>query len=150
MVLALRLGGFSCFSFLSAILLSQTVPTLPAAQKRQEDLVQNPVGPPGAQALLRGPVSLAGYGPADPAGTPPGVIPPSDFQLAPGQTEDLDLGLYLDFNNVENFQPIRGNGDSPTDLGPRNREYDKLNSDLFARPGTDSGDVAFRAVVQPS
>ncbi|KAI9758917.1 MAG: hypothetical protein M4579_002728 [Chaenotheca gracillima] len=59
---------------------------------------------------------------------------------APGQTEDGDLGLYLDFNSVENPQPNRGTqgGDDP---GPRNYNYDKINSDIFAPPATDSGSV---------
>lgn len=68
-------------------------------------------------------------------------IPASEFQLAPGQEEDADLGLYLDFTGVENFQPIRGSTDSPTDPGPRTSQYEQLNSDLYAPPGTDSGSV---------
>jgi len=68
-------------------------------------------------------------------------IPASDFELAPGQTEDDKLGLYLDFNGVKDFQPIRGSTDSPTDPGPRTYQYEQLNSDSYAPPGTDSGSV---------
>lgn len=91
---------------------------------------------------VRGGKNLIGYNPSNPVETEPSTqIPPSDFQLAPGQTEDADIGLYLDFNGVENFQPIRGSTDSPTDPGPRTMQYELLNSDLFAPPGTDSGSV---------
>ena len=42
----------------------------------------------------------------------------SNYQLVPEQQEDADLGLYLDLNEVQNPQPIRGfNGG--TDPGPR-------------------------------
>ena len=49
--------------------------------------------------------------------------------------------MYLDLSTVENPQPIRGGRNAPTDAGPRNYELDRENSDLFAPPGTDSGDV---------
>ncbi|QDS73018.1 hypothetical protein FKW77_009134 [Venturia effusa] len=142
MVSVSRLASFGQISVFFAILLSYAAFALPTIEKRQDvESVNDPVGPPGAQGSLRGSVSLAGYDPAESVGMPPSVIPPSDFQLAPGQTEDNDLGLYLDFKNVENPQPLRGDAESPTDPGPRNMEYDRLNSDLFARPSTDSGDV---------
>ncbi|KUJ15605.1 RmlC-like cupin [Mollisia scopiformis] len=64
----------------------------------------------------------------------------SDAPLVNGQEADSDLGLYLDFNSVENPQPLRGTG-GQTDPGPRTYEYEKLNPDIFAPPGTDSGDV---------
>ncbi|KAE8445328.1 hypothetical protein EG329_013566 [Mollisiaceae sp. DMI_Dod_QoI] len=64
----------------------------------------------------------------------------SDVPLVNGQEADSELGLYLDFNSVENPQPIRGTG-GQTDPGPRTYEYEKLNPDIFAPPGTDSGDV---------
>ena len=41
----------------------------------------------------------------------------SNYPLVNGQQADLDLGLYLDFNSVENPQPIRGTGGS-TQPGP--------------------------------
>lgn len=102
-----------------------------------------PAGPPGASGSLRGSESLLGYNPANPVPTTPSTqIPPSEFQLAPGQSEDKDLGFYIDLSNVTNPQPIRGETDSPTDPGPRTYAYDVLNSDLFIPPGTDTGDVS--------
>lgn len=101
-----------------------------------------PSGPPGASGSLRGSSALLGYNPSNPEPTTPSTqISPSEFQLAPGQTEDKDLGLYIDLTKVTNPQPIRGETDSPTDPGPRTYAYDRLNSDLFIPPGTDSGDV---------
>jgi hypothetical protein len=41
----------------------------------------------------------------------------SDYPLVNGQEADSKLGLYLDFNSVQNPQPIRGNG-GQTDPGP--------------------------------
>ncbi|KAI1437323.1 Bicupin, oxalate decarboxylase/oxidase [Xylaria sp. CBS 124048] len=64
-------------------------------------------------------------------------------ELVNGQDADADLGLYLNFNGAKTPngpQPIRG-GLGGTDPGPRTYEYEKLNPDLFAPPGTDSGDV---------
>ncbi|KAI1267043.1 Bicupin, oxalate decarboxylase/oxidase [Xylariaceae sp. FL1019] len=66
-----------------------------------------------------------------------------DPELVPGQDEDGDLGLYLDFNSASypnGPQPIRG-GRGGTDPGPRTYEYEKLNPDLYASPATDKGDV---------
>lgn len=101
-----------------------------------------PYGPSGASGSLRGPSTLAGYNPSFPVNTElPATIPKDQYQLAPGQDEDPDLGLYLDLSEVENPQPIRGGTDAPTDPGPRNEEIERQNSDLFAPPGTDSGDV---------
>ncbi|KAA8571491.1 hypothetical protein MFRU_026g01000 [Monilinia fructicola] len=64
----------------------------------------------------------------------------SNYPFVHGQKADADLGLYLDFNAIENPQPIRGSV-GETDPGPQTYEYQKLNPDLFAPPGTDSGDV---------
>jgi hypothetical protein len=41
----------------------------------------------------------------------------SNYPLADGQDADSNLGLYLDFNSVENPQPIGGSGEQ-TDPGP--------------------------------
>jgi len=99
-------------------------------------------GPPGASGQQRGPLSLGGYSPSNSFDTSDDtVIPSSQYQVVPEQTKDEDLGLYLDLSTVENPQPIRGQQNSPTDPGPRNTELDRQNSDLFAPPGTDSGDV---------
>ncbi|KAH6674450.1 RmlC-like cupin domain-containing protein [Halenospora varia] len=64
----------------------------------------------------------------------------SNAPLVNGQEADGKLGLYLNFNSVENPQPIRGEG-GQTAPGPRTYEYEKLNPDLFAPPETDSGSV---------
>jgi hypothetical protein len=69
---------------------------------------------------LRGSESLLGYDPSNPVPkTPSTVIPPSEFELAPGQSEDAKLGLYIDLSDVKNPQPIRGGSTGPTDPGPR-------------------------------
>jgi hypothetical protein len=41
----------------------------------------------------------------------------SNYPLVNGQEADLTLGLYLDFNSVENPQPLRGTG-GQTQAGP--------------------------------
>jgi len=104
---------------------------------------QSAYGPPGSSGSLRGKQDLRGYHPANPVATQDSsVVPTDDFELAPGQTDDADLGLYLDLSTVENPQPIRGgSGNKPTDPGPRNTPLDRQNSDIFAPPGTDSGDT---------
>ncbi|EME47883.1 hypothetical protein DOTSEDRAFT_60264 [Dothistroma septosporum NZE10] len=63
------------------------------------------------------------------------------YTLAPGQEEDADLGLYLDLSENPNPQAIRGQNGGIVS-GPRNEEYQRLNPDLLARPGTDMGSVA--------
>src|ERR1700722_21034832 len=55
------------------------------------------------------------------------------YTLVPGQTDTAVIGAYLDFNNVENPQPIRGSKGG-TDPGPRTEEYDILNPDKLAPP----------------
>lgn len=73
----------------------------------------------GSSGSLRGSDALNGYNPSNPIKDESTVIPPSDFELAPGQSEEASLGLFLDFDGVENFQPIRGSTSNPTDPGPR-------------------------------
>lgn len=65
----------------------------------------------------------------------------ADPQFVAGQDADHKLGLYLDFNSVEAPQPVRG-GYGATDPGPRTYDYERLNPDVYAVPGTDSGSVA--------
>ncbi|KAL3965307.1 hypothetical protein ACCO45_002311 [Purpureocillium lilacinum] len=65
---------------------------------------------------------------------------PEKPQLVNGQDADADLGLYLDLNSVDEPQPIRGDY-GQVDPGPRTFQYEKLNPDLFAPPGTDAGSV---------
>lgn len=84
------------------------------------DIATTPVyvsGIPGATGSLRGGIGLAGYNPSNPVNPGPSTI--SSFQVAPAQTQDPDLGLYLDLQNLENPQPVRGSPDAPTDPGPR-------------------------------
>lgn len=62
------------------------------------------------------------------------------WSLVANQDAPAEDGLILNFENAENPQPIRGeNGD--VDPGPRTYEYDRINPDLLARPGTDQGDM---------
>ena len=75
--------------------------------------------PSDASGSLRGTEQLLGYRPSNPVTTESTVIPPDDFELAPGQSEDPNLGLYIDLNNVKNPQPIRGGTTGPTEPGPR-------------------------------
>lgn len=63
------------------------------------------------------------------------------YSLVPGQTDSAVIGAFLDFNNVQNPQPIRGSKGG-TDPGPRTEEYDILNPDKLAPPGTDHGSVS--------
>lgn len=63
-----------------------------------------------------------------------------NVQLVPGQAADANLGVFLDMNSVDRPQPLRGDLGS-TDPGPRTFDYEKLNPDLFAPPGTDAGSV---------
>lgn len=102
-----------------------------------------PAGPTNAKGSLRGPTGLAGYSPSNPVNTElPAYIPADQVQLVTNQEADTDLGLYLDLTEVDTPQPIRGGGTkAPTDPGPRNIEVEKQNSDVYAPPGTDSGDV---------
>lgn len=78
-----------------------------------------PAGPPGSSGSLRGTPALLGYDPANPLSTDTTVIPTSEFELAPGQSANANLGLFLDLSEVENPQPIRGDTQGPTDPGPR-------------------------------
>lgn len=66
------------------------------------------------------------------------VVP--DAQYVNGQSADHKLGLYLDFNSVDAPQPERG-GYGGTDPGPRTYYYERINSDVYAPPGTDNGAV---------
>ncbi|KAJ5183833.1 hypothetical protein N7492_001449 [Penicillium capsulatum] len=85
---------------------------------------------------LRGSETLVGYSSTQDEAT--GAKPDIKYSLLPGQKEDPKIGTYLDFQKVENPQPIRGStgGDDP---GPRNYHYDRINSDKLAPPGTDHG-----------
>lgn len=96
---------------------------------------------PGASGALRGDASLAGYYPAEPTSILDTEVPTSLYSLAPGQTANPTVGLSFDFSNIDLPQPIRGGSDSPDDPGPRTPQYERLNPNLYAPPGTDSGAV---------
>lgn len=103
----------------SLLLSIAPVLALPAPQVEPSKVI-DPPGPPGASGQLRGPDSLLGFDSSNPVPTEPStVIPPDEFELAPGQSEDAELGLYIDLTEVKNPQPIRGGTNAPTDPGPR-------------------------------
>ncbi|CDM33128.1 Bicupin, oxalate decarboxylase/oxidase [Penicillium roqueforti FM164] len=85
---------------------------------------------------LRGSDSLVGHSSSNKGGSdsPPDI----KYTLVPGQTEDPNIGPYLDFEKADNPQPIRGSAGAD-DPGPRNYYYDRINSDKLAPPGTDHG-----------
>ncbi|GLI78289.1 hypothetical protein PoHVEF18_006599 [Penicillium ochrochloron] len=90
----------------------------------------------GSNPGLRGSEALVGYSATEQVAS--GSKPDIKYTLLPGQKEDPKIGSYLDFENVENPQPIRGSTGSD-DPGPRNYYYDRINSDKLAPPGTDHG-----------
>lgn len=105
---------------LSTCLVATLVPKIAAA-------------PTGAALPLSIPTGQA-TGPPDSSGEPHGsgeflgpdgnAVNPADpaivtnYDLVPGQTADADLGLYLDLEEAQNPQPIRGSNGG-TDPGPR-------------------------------
>lgn len=136
-------------SLLAASGLLSSVLAAPAPNRvkpRQESAVQffdntnnptaTPFGPAGASGSLRGGPELRGPNPTNVVNfNDPAVVSSSAYSVLPLQTADADTGFYLDLSQVENPQPIRGNGGkSPTDPGPRNREVEKQNPDLFIPP----------------
>ncbi|KAI0481982.1 RmlC-like cupin domain-containing protein [Xylariaceae sp. FL0804] len=102
----------------------------------------NPVGASGSVYGSSGLLGDAGDG--APSSTTSTTSDPEEqvgaYKLVPGQTSDPDLGLYLDFEDAANPQPLRA-GNGATDPGPHNDAIQRQNSDLLARPGTDKGDV---------
>lgn len=74
------------------------------------------IGPPGSSGSVYGSEEFLGPNgnPVDPADS--AVV--ANHGLVPGQTADADLGLYLNLEEAENPQPIRGSGGG-TDPGPR-------------------------------
>lgn len=107
------------------------------------------VGPVGSSGVVYGTRALLGsVGDSAPVATSDDVRyetgPTEDYvghyTLEENQKADADLGLYLDFTSNPDPQPIRGQSGG-TDPGPRNQALQRQNSDLFARPGTDMGDI---------
>ena len=75
---------------------------------------------PGSSGDLRPAPELVGYASSNRIPTSPSTeIPTDEFELAPGQSEDKELGVFIDLSKVENPQPIRGGNTGPTDPGPR-------------------------------
>ncbi|KAI9735854.1 MAG: hypothetical protein M1834_001319 [Cirrosporium novae-zelandiae] len=101
-------------------------------------LSSNINGPPSATGSLYGSEALLGDDGAGIDTADSAIV--SNYDEAPGQKDDADLGLYLDFTKLSNPQPLRGSKGA-TDPGPRNYRYDAINSDALAPPGTDNGDV---------
>lgn len=95
-------------------------------------------GAPTGTSAAPSATSLLGYNPAN--GVQFQDTDNIQFSLLPAQTQDATIGAFLDFNGVENPQPIRGNKGG-LDPGPRTTEYDVLNPDKLAPPGTDHGSV---------
>jgi hypothetical protein len=122
------------YSSTAALLYSLTGPAygLPAPVPQASGIILNPAGTPAdpsnvlnmplpsdASGSLRGSEALLGYNPSNPVDMKSTVIPPENFELAPGQSEDAELGLYIDLTDVKNPQPIRGGTTGPTEPGPR-------------------------------
>jgi hypothetical protein len=101
-------------------------------------LDQATLAAPTGTSSAAAPTSLLGYNPANTVKNE--NTDDIDYQLAAGQTAAANIGAYLDFNTVQNPQPIRGTKGG-TDPGPRTEEYDLLNPDKLAPPGTDHGGV---------
>lgn len=74
--------------------------------------------PPGSSGALRGGEDLLGAGgePINPADT--AIV--SNPQLVPGQKDTSTLGVYLDFEDVDQPQPVRGSRGG-TDPGHRKK-----------------------------
>ncbi|GAB1214239.1 hypothetical protein ATERTT37_003400 [Aspergillus terreus] len=115
-------------SDLSALTLLALLAGTGAAAPTARDSAGNPP--------LRGSEDLLGYSASNKLS--PHSTEDIKYTLASGQKDDADLGVYLDFETVDNPQPIRGELGG-TDPGPRNYAYDRINSDKLAPPGTDSG-----------
>ncbi|KAG4433414.1 hypothetical protein IFR05_011100 [Cadophora sp. M221] len=96
------------------------------------------LGAPTGTSSAPIPTSLLGFNPAN--GVKFEDTDNITFSFAPAQTQDASIGESLDFNGILNPQPIRGSRGG-TDPGPRTEEYDVLNPDKLAPPGTDHGSV---------
>ncbi|KAL4736642.1 RmlC-like cupin domain-containing protein [Aspergillus similis] len=91
---------------LSLLALLPSTDGAPTFSKRQET---------GSNPPLHGSKDLLGYSPSNKLTEQ--TTEDIQYTLVPGQTEDEDLGVYLDFSNSPNPQPIRGSKGG-TDPGP--------------------------------
>lgn len=95
----------TAFFSLSLLHLSHTLPTSSQLSKKQTQN-QNPP--------FRGPDNLVGYSPSHDV---PVKNTSVQYTLVKGQKEDADKGVYLDFSDVGQPQPLRGSLGG-TDPGP--------------------------------
>jgi hypothetical protein len=114
-------------AFFLAFLASAPLPTAFSAPAPQMSYGENP--DPVNGVIVPSPITTETsgslYGPANLLGEAAAAspVPGGDFaivsgyHLVNGQEADSKLGLYLDFNSVQNPQPIRGTG-GQTDPGP--------------------------------
>jgi hypothetical protein len=112
---------------LSSLAAAGLLPAIFAAPAPQMDYGENSgpvagISPPistatGTSGSLYGDENLLGEvaAPSPITGGDSAIV--SNYPLVNGQEADLKLGLYLDFNSVENPQPIRGTG-GQTQPGP--------------------------------
>ncbi|PYI19567.1 oxalate decarboxylase [Aspergillus violaceofuscus CBS 115571] len=96
----------------------------------------SPLRAPTSNPPLRGSEDLLGYSSSNTLSDQ--TTEDVTYTPVAGQTDDADLGVYLDFEDSDSPQPIRGDKGA-TDPGPRNTYYDHINSDKLAPPGTDEG-----------
>lgn len=120
--------SFNLFQILAATgLFLSIASSLPAPQLSYHENTGavggvTPAATPTATAVsgsLYGDESLLGENaaPSPISGGDSALVPESDYELVNGQEADAKLGLYLDFNSVENPQPLRG-GEGSQDPGP--------------------------------
>ncbi|OJJ97618.1 hypothetical protein ASPACDRAFT_62606 [Aspergillus aculeatus ATCC 16872] len=109
----------------SALLLSLPLATLFSSRIQ---------GAPTSNPPLRGSEDLLGYSSSNTLSDQ--TTEAITYTPVDGQNDDADLGVYLDFEDSDSPQPIRGNKGA-TD--PGNTYYDRINSDKLAPPGTDEG-----------
>lgn len=88
---------------------------------------------------LRGPTTLRGYDDSYPF--PTENTHPENVEYAPGQKDDEPEGGFLNFDDVDVPQPIRGNRGG-TAASNRNLVLEKQHPDSLAPPVTDHGSVA--------
>ena len=105
---------------LGICLVATLVPTIAAAPTGAALPLSIPtgqaIGPPGSSGDVYGSEAFIGPdgNPVDPADS--AIV--TNYEFVPGQTADADLGLYLDLEEAQNPQPIRGSTGG-TDPGPR-------------------------------
>ena len=80
---------------------------------------------------LHGPTSLRGYDESYPF--PTENTHPDNVEYAPGQESDVPEGGFLDFDDVETPQPLRGNRGGTT-ASTRNLVLEKQHPDSLAPP----------------